>query len=147
MRTMYAKDLAAHYNFCLLATSTAAITCNRFLYGEWYAVQAEKMNSLVCLKKKCIFMPFMVMGGLACTSFLASVYVHFAYRRFCRKVLEERARIIGEERPVTEGSADPFEDEDQKKNSTVVGQLYATDALHEQLETDREQLERSLTSS
>ncbi|EPY19822.1 hypothetical protein STCU_09280 [Strigomonas culicis] len=138
IRTIYAKDLAAHYNFCMLARSIAVIICNRFLYGEWYAVQAEKMGTLLCLRQKCIFMPFMVMGGLACTSFLASLYVHVDYSRFCRRVLEERARILKEEREDTPSyHTDPDPDvEAYKDESAVVAQFYATGATEEQLEVD-----------
>lgn len=44
MRTIYAKDAAKHYNVGMNGLWVSALLFNRLLYGEWYAVQAEKYN-------------------------------------------------------------------------------------------------------
>ncbi|KPA77010.1 hypothetical protein ABB37_07365 [Leptomonas pyrrhocoris] len=105
VRTIYAKDPAKHYNFGINALVPAAILLNRLLYGEWYAVQADKQGRKVCLGRGCVLMPMLVMMGLNMTAFLSTVYVHFNYRNFCRKVMAERRRIKeeGEEAAATRG--------------------------------------------
>lgn len=96
-RTIYARDPAKHYHFCFLATAASSVAMNRFLYGEWYTVQATKLgNPLLCLSRKCVQMPLIVCLGLACTAFLSNVVVHFTYRNYCNKVLSERRRVRGE---------------------------------------------------
>lgn len=96
-RTIYARDPAKHYHFCFLATAASSIALNRFLYGEWYTVQAEKLGkSLLCTHRKCVQMPLLVLLGLACSAFVSNVVVHFTYRRYCQRILSERRRVRGE---------------------------------------------------
>ncbi|KAK7194133.1 Protein Associated with Differentiation [Novymonas esmeraldas] len=95
-RTIFAKDPAKHYHFCFSATMVASVLLNRFLYGEWYTVQAEKQGRKVCFGKGCVMMPLLVMLGLATSAFITDVVVHFRYRAYCRRVLAERARLRGE---------------------------------------------------
>jgi MFS family permease len=106
-RTIYAKDPAKHYHFCFLATAASSIALNRFLYGEWYTVQAEKLgNSLLCTHRKCVQMPLLVLLGLACSAFISNVVVHFTYRRYCQRILSERRRVRGEKSEDSEPLAD-----------------------------------------
>ncbi|EKG06058.1 hypothetical protein TCSYLVIO_002861 [Trypanosoma cruzi] len=98
IRTIYAKDVAKHYNFCFLSTVFSTILLNRFAYGEWYTREAEKVGTLVCLKRRCVLMPLLLMLGINCTSFISSVYVHISYLRFSRRTLAERRRIKEEAR-------------------------------------------------
>ncbi|KAK7193953.1 Nodulin-like protein [Novymonas esmeraldas] len=93
LRTIYAKDPAKHYNFSINALVPASILLNRLLYGEWYAVQADKQGSKVCYGRKCVMMPLLVMIGINLSAFASTLYVHFSYMRFCRKVLAERRRL------------------------------------------------------
>ncbi|KAK7200093.1 Protein Associated with Differentiation [Novymonas esmeraldas] len=93
-RTIFARDPAKHYNFCFTAALVAAIVHNRFLYGEWYTVQAEKQGHKVCYGKRCVLMPFLVMLGLACTAFVTDLIFHLRYQSFCAKALAERARLL-----------------------------------------------------
>ncbi|KAK7196694.1 Protein Associated with Differentiation [Novymonas esmeraldas] len=96
-RTIYARDPAKHYHFCFLATAVSSIALNRFLYGEWYTVEAEKLGtSLVCTSRKCIQTPLLVLLGLACSAFLSNIVVHLTYRRYSQRVLAERRRLRGE---------------------------------------------------
>ncbi|CAJ1014238.1 putative Major Facilitator Superfamily/Nodulin-like [Leishmania utingensis] len=95
-RTIFAKDPAKHYHFCFSATMVASVLLNRFLYGEWYTVQAEKQGSRRCFGKHCVMMPLLVMLGLATSAFITDVIVHLRYRSYCRRVLVERARLHGE---------------------------------------------------
>ncbi|KPA76326.1 putative protein associated with differentiation 4 [Leptomonas pyrrhocoris] len=111
-RTIYARDPAKHYHFCFLATAVSSIALNRFLYGEWYTVQAEKFGkSLLCTHRKCVQMPLLVMLGLACSAFISNVVVHFTYRRYCLRVLAERRRVRGENTdrsdPLSDGLQEP----------------------------------------
>ncbi|KAG5483556.1 hypothetical protein CUR178_07878 [Leishmania enriettii] len=96
-RTIYARDPAKHYHFCFLATAASSIALNRFLYGEWYTVQAEKLgDSLLCTNRKCVQMPLLVLLGLACTAFVTNVVVHLKYRRYNAQILSERRRLRSE---------------------------------------------------
>ncbi|KAK7193950.1 Protein Associated with Differentiation [Novymonas esmeraldas] len=94
-RTLFAKDAAKHYNFCFTAVMFAGIVFNRFLYGEWYTVQAEKQAHADkrCYGKGCVLMPMVVMLGLAASAFITDVVVHLRYRSYCMKTLAERARL------------------------------------------------------
>ncbi|CAJ1018955.1 hypothetical protein IOCL1545_000183600, partial [Leishmania shawi] len=58
-RTIFAKDPAKHYHFCFTASMLASLVFNRFLYGEWYTVQADKQARAdkMCYGKKCVMMP------------------------------------------------------------------------------------------
>ncbi|RNF16516.1 uncharacterized protein Tco025E_05199 [Trypanosoma conorhini] len=93
MRTIYARDVAKHYNFCFLSTVFATILLNRFTYGEWYTREADKLGTRVCYERRCVVMPLALMLGINCTAFISSVYVHLSYRSFSRKTLAERRRI------------------------------------------------------
>ncbi|KAK7194134.1 Protein Associated with Differentiation [Novymonas esmeraldas] len=95
-RTIFAQDPAKHYHFCFTATVVASVVLNRFLYGEWYTVQAEKQGNKRCFGKKCVMMPLLVLLGLACSAFATDVVLHLRYRAFSRRVLAERARLRGE---------------------------------------------------
>ncbi|KPA76998.1 hypothetical protein ABB37_07355 [Leptomonas pyrrhocoris] len=96
-RTIFAKDPAKHYNFCFTSTMVATIVLNRFLYGEWYTVQAEKQNhgNNLCFGKVCVLMPLCVLLGLSCSAFITDVFLHLRYRAYSVKVLAERARLRG----------------------------------------------------
>ncbi|GET87020.1 hypothetical protein, conserved [Leishmania tarentolae] len=99
-RTIYARDPAKHYHFCFLAAAASSIVLNRFLYGEWYTVQSEKLgNSLLCTSRKCVQMPLLVLLGLACTAFVSNIVVHLTYRRYSERVLAERRRLREESSP------------------------------------------------
>ncbi|CAG9570189.1 conserved hypothetical protein [Leishmania major strain Friedlin] len=95
-RTIFAKDPAKHYHFCFSATMAASVLLNRFLYGEWYTVQAEKQGSKRCFGRHCVMMPLLVMLGLAASAFITDVIVHLRYRSFSRRVLMERAHLRGD---------------------------------------------------
>ncbi|CAC9467262.1 Protein_Associated_with_Differentiation_-_putative [Leishmania infantum] len=102
-RTIYARDPAKHYHFCFLAAAASSIALNRFLYGEWYTVQSEKLgNSLLCTHRKCVEMPLIVLLGLSCSAFVSNVVVHFTYRRYSERVLAERRRLREENFPNSE---------------------------------------------
>ncbi|KAK7194137.1 Protein Associated with Differentiation [Novymonas esmeraldas] len=94
-RTIFARDPAKHYNFCFTATMLASLVFNRFLYGEWYTVQAEKQARAdqLCYGKGCVLMPLVVLLGLAASAFITDVILHFRYRSYCIKTLAERARL------------------------------------------------------
>lgn len=116
VNTMYAKDAAKHYNYGINALVPAAILINRLLYGEWYAVQAEKYNQKVCLKKSCVMMPLLVMIGLNVTGFFSITYVHLCYSRFSREVLAERRRI--KEEALLQAQAESSQHESSDANIT-----------------------------
>lgn len=90
MRTLYAKDIANHYNFTSVATIASAILLNKLLYGNWYTKEAERQGSTLCKGRSCIFVPFAVMSLLALSSLLSNLYVHLQYKGYCQAVLEER---------------------------------------------------------
>ncbi|KAG5483897.1 hypothetical protein CUR178_06896 [Leishmania enriettii] len=94
-RTIFAKDPAKHYHFCFTASMMASLVFNRFLYGEWYTVQAEKQarGDKLCYGKRCVLMPLLVLAGLACSAFVTDVIVHLRYRSYCKRALAERARL------------------------------------------------------
>ncbi|KAG5510429.1 hypothetical protein GH5_06628 [Leishmania sp. Ghana 2012 LV757] len=94
-RTIFAKDPAKHYHFCFTASMMASLVFNRFLYGEWYTVQAEKQarGDQLCYGKRCVLMPLLVLAGLSCSAFVTDVIVHFRYRSYCKRTLAERARL------------------------------------------------------
>ncbi|CAJ1018612.1 Nodulin-like, putative [Leishmania lindenbergi] len=94
-RTIFAKDPAKHYHFCFTASMLASLVFNRFLYGEWYTVQADKQARAdkMCYGKKCVMMPMLVLLGLACSAFITDVILHLRYRSYCQKALSERARL------------------------------------------------------
>ncbi|KAK7193951.1 Protein Associated with Differentiation [Novymonas esmeraldas] len=98
-RTIFAKDPAKHYNFCFTSIVFSAVLFNRFLYGEWYTVQAEKQAHAdkLCYGKECVMMPLLVMLGLSCSAFVTDVVLHLRYRSYCMKTLAERARMREEE--------------------------------------------------
>jgi MFS family permease len=97
-RTIFAKDPAKHYHFCFSSTMVATIVLNRFLYGEWYTVQAEKQHrgNHLCFGKECVLMPLCVLLGLACSAFITDVVLHQRYRAYSMRVLAERARLRSE---------------------------------------------------
>ncbi|CBZ24857.1 conserved hypothetical protein [Leishmania mexicana MHOM/GT/2001/U1103] len=102
-RTIYARDPAKHYHFCFLAAAFSSIALNRFLYGEWYTVQSEKLgNSLLCTSRKCVEMPLIVLLGLSCTAFVSNIVVHLTYRRYSERVLAESRRLREENSPNTD---------------------------------------------
>ncbi|KAK7194138.1 Protein Associated with Differentiation [Novymonas esmeraldas] len=94
-RTIFAKDPAKHYHLCFTALVFSAVLFNRFLYGEWYTVQAEKQARAdkLCYGKKCVLMPLLVMLGLSCSALLTDVLLNLRYRSYCMKALAERARL------------------------------------------------------
>ncbi|KAL7700287.1 protein associated with differentiation 4 [Lotmaria passim] len=101
-RTIFAKDPAKHYHFCFSSTMVATIVLNRFLYGEWYTVQAEKQHrgNNLCFGKQCVLVPLCVLLGLACSAFITDVILHLRYRAYSLKVLAERAHLRGEAAPL-----------------------------------------------
>ncbi|EPY23037.1 hypothetical protein STCU_07921 [Strigomonas culicis] len=94
-RTIYGKDTAKHYNFCFVPSILSSILIVRFLYAEWYSVQAIKTGGTkgYCFGMQCVLMPLLVMLGLLGTSILSTVYLALSYSRFCARVLAERRRI------------------------------------------------------
>lgn len=94
MRTLYAKDVANHYNCMSLSSLAASVLLNQVLYGEWYTKEAKKQdNNNLCIGRQCIFVPFVIMSGLLFTSLFSSLYVHLNYRAFCEDALAERAQL------------------------------------------------------
>ncbi|GET86678.1 hypothetical protein, conserved [Leishmania tarentolae] len=94
-RTIFAKDPAKHYHFCLSGYMSASLVFNRFLYGEWYTVQAEKQARVdkLCYGKKCVLMPLLVMLGLGFTTLITNTVLHLRYRAYFRRALAERVRL------------------------------------------------------
>lgn len=95
MRTLYAKDVANHYNCMSIASIAASILLNQMLYGLWYTAEAQKQGSNICLGRQCIFVPFAVMSLLVFSSLFSNAYVHFKYKTFCEEALAERAQLQG----------------------------------------------------
>ncbi|CBZ32330.1 hypothetical protein, conserved in leishmania [Leishmania donovani] len=94
-RTIFAKDPAKHYHFCLSAPMISAVVLNRFLYGEWYTAQAEKQARAdrMCYGKKCVLMPLLVMLGVGFSALITDVVLNLRYRSYCQRALAERARL------------------------------------------------------
>lgn len=91
MRTLYAKDVANHYNCMSLSSLAGSVLLNQMLYGGWYTKEAEKQGSKICKGRQCIFVPFAIMSGLLLTSLFSTLYVHLQYKAFCEDSLAERA--------------------------------------------------------
>ncbi|KAH9578914.1 Nodulin-like [Trypanosoma melophagium] len=90
LRTIYAKDVAKHYNFCMLAGILASVLMNRFLYGEWYTHQAALQGGSLCYGKQCVLMPLLVSLGMNISAVASSVYIHWDYSKYCQEMLEVR---------------------------------------------------------
>ncbi|KAG5497761.1 hypothetical protein JKF63_04028 [Porcisia hertigi] len=95
MRTLYAKDVANHYNCMSLSSLFSSVLFNQVLYGGWYTREAKRQNSNICIGRQCIFVPFIIMSGLLLTSLLSNMYVHIQYKSFCDQALAERAQLLG----------------------------------------------------
>ncbi|KAK7198760.1 Nodulin-like protein [Novymonas esmeraldas] len=95
MRTLYAKDVANHYNCMSLASLVASVLLNQVLYGSWYTKEAKKQQHNICYGRQCIFVPFVVMSILLFTSLFSTLYVHLRYKSFCDDALAERAQLHG----------------------------------------------------
>ncbi|CAM42782.1 hypothetical protein, unknown function [Leishmania braziliensis MHOM/BR/75/M2904] len=95
MRTLYAKDVANHYNFMSLPSLAASVLLNQMLYGAWYTKEATKQGSNICYGRQCIFVPFAIMSGLLFTSLFSTLYVHLQYKAFCDEALAERSQLRG----------------------------------------------------
>ncbi|KAG5471542.1 hypothetical protein LSCM1_01636 [Leishmania martiniquensis] len=95
MRTLYAKDVANHYNFMSLSSLTSSLLLNQMLYGNWYTKEARKQHSNICMGRQCIFVPLVIMSALLFTSLLSTMYVHIQYKTFCEHALAERAQLRG----------------------------------------------------
>ncbi|KAG5471874.1 hypothetical protein LSCM4_03435 [Leishmania orientalis] len=93
MRTLYAKDVANHYNCMSLSSLTSSLLLNQLLYGSWYTKEAKKQDSNICIGRQCIFVPFVIMSALLFTSLLSTLYVHLQYKTFCDEALAERAQL------------------------------------------------------
>lgn len=112
MRTLYAKDVANHYNCMSLASLVASVLLNQMLYGGWYTKEAAKQhNDNLCLGRQCIFVPFVVMSALLFTSLFSTLYVHLKYKAFCADSLAERAMLRNERARVATTHLDNAEDE------------------------------------
>ncbi|RNF27562.1 uncharacterized protein Tco025E_00212 [Trypanosoma conorhini] len=94
LRTIFAADVAKHYNFCSIAGIASSLLMNRMVYGEWYTRQAEKQGSTLCYGKQCVLMPLLVCLGACLSCVLAVAYIHWDYCSFCRKMLELRAEKL-----------------------------------------------------
>ncbi|GET91328.1 hypothetical protein, unknown function [Leishmania tarentolae] len=94
MRTLYAKDVANHYNCMSLSSLAGSVLLNQMLYGNWYTNEAKKQGGNICIGRQCIFVPFAIMSGLLFTSLFSDLYVHLQYKSFCDEVLAERARRL-----------------------------------------------------
>ncbi|ORC87442.1 uncharacterized protein TM35_000222410 [Trypanosoma theileri] len=90
LRTIYAKDVAKHYNFCMVAGIVASVVMNRLVYGEWYTHQAAKQGGSLCYGKQCVLMPLLVSLGMNISAVASTVYIHWDYSRYCREMLELR---------------------------------------------------------
>lgn len=95
MRTLYAKDVANHYNCMSLSSLAGSVLLNQMLYGNWYTKEAKKQDSNICIGRQCIFVPFAIMGGLVFTSLFSDLYVHLQYKKFCDEALAARAQLCG----------------------------------------------------
>jgi MFS family permease len=115
MRTLYAKDVANHYNCMSLASLLASVLLNQVLYGGWYTKEAKKQDSNTCYGRQCIFVPFVIMSALLFTSLFSSFYVHLKYKAFCEDALAERAQLRSERARVANtrlnNSSNTIEDE------------------------------------
>ncbi|RNF12091.1 hypothetical protein TraAM80_00508 [Trypanosoma rangeli] len=94
LRTIFAEDVAKHYNFCSVAGIASSLLMNRVLYGEWYTRQAEKQGSTLCYGRHCVLVPILVCLGASLSSVLSVLYIHRDYSNFCRKMLELRAQKL-----------------------------------------------------
>lgn len=103
MRTLYAKDIANHYNFMSLASVAASILLNKLLYGEWYTREATQRGGTLCFGRSCIFVPFAVMSVIVFTTLFTDYYVHRCYGAYCRTVLDEHAQLLRENAAETAG--------------------------------------------
>ncbi|KAG5510430.1 hypothetical protein GH5_06629 [Leishmania sp. Ghana 2012 LV757] len=105
--TIFAKDPAKHYHFCFSALVLSGVVFNRFLYGEWYTVQAEKQGGgdKLCYGRHCVLMPLLVMLGLSCSALITDIVLNVRYRSYCKRILAERARLRGEDAVVPRGEA------------------------------------------
>ncbi|RNC55860.1 hypothetical protein TcCL_ESM06619, partial [Trypanosoma cruzi] len=60
LRIMYSEDIGKHYNFCFTSGAVASIALNRFMFGEMYGREGEKMVlypfHFVCECVKAIFL-------------------------------------------------------------------------------------------
>ncbi|KAG5483900.1 hypothetical protein CUR178_06897 [Leishmania enriettii] len=106
-RTIFAKDPAKHYHFCFSALVLSGVVFNRFLYGEWYTVQAEKQGGgdKLCYGRHCVLMPLLLMLGLSCSAVITDIVLNVRYRSYCKRILAERARLRGEDAVVPRGEA------------------------------------------
>lgn len=95
MRSLYARDMAMHYNCTSVAAIASSIVFNKLMYGEWYTRQAQKQGSTLCIGPECVFVPFVAMSVLLLSSFITNAFVHARYRSYCNAVLEERGFIHG----------------------------------------------------
>ncbi|EPY21790.1 hypothetical protein STCU_08487 [Strigomonas culicis] len=119
-RTIYAKDAAKHYQFQFISCILSAIVLVRYLYAEWYnrlGVKNGNPNGY-CFGRSCILMPFCVQLGLVCSTYVSNLYVCWRYAQYSRRVLAERARIVGEPRSSVDGEDAP------KKEQQVVGEPF-----------------------
>nr|CCC54276.1 conserved hypothetical protein, fragment [Trypanosoma vivax Y486] len=94
LRTIYAKDVAKHYNCTAIAGVAASILINRVVYGETYSHEAEKNGNPVCLNRDCVLLPLFVCLFLCSSSLLSALYVHIKYSQYCCKMLEIRKRHL-----------------------------------------------------
>lgn len=114
-RGIFAKEPAKHYNFAFLSSMVAAVVLNRVAFAEWYSKESyhyfsdetyelvkEKYeslgevpphNTLVCMKKRCVLMPMILMIGLIAISTVGTVYLHVEYALYCKDILAARAAV------------------------------------------------------
>ncbi|GET86679.1 major facilitator superfamily, putative [Leishmania tarentolae] len=136
LRTIYAKDPAKHYNFGYNALWISAILLNRLLYGEWIAAQADKQGRKVCLGRKCVLMPLLVMIGMNVTALLSDVYLHVRYCRFSRRVLAERRSL--REGVAAAGSSEPIYQEKEVVDGKRIDTQDSRNSLDDSLDTHKQ---------
>ncbi|KEG07399.1 hypothetical protein DQ04_09911000 [Trypanosoma grayi] len=114
VRTIYAADVAKHYNCCMITGIAASVLMNRLLYGEWYTHQAAKRGSAVCFGKECVLMPLLVCFGMNLSAVFSSALIHWDYEKYCRKMLDMRKRRLrrAQSRSVCHANSNNNDDDD-----------------------------------
>ncbi|EKF33405.1 hypothetical protein MOQ_002732 [Trypanosoma cruzi marinkellei] len=114
LRTIFATDVAKHYNVCSFAGIAASLFMNRLVYGEWYTREANKQGGTLCYGRQCVLMPIIFALVTNVSGVLAAMYIHWDYSSYCRRMLEMRAQRLQNRMP---HAAD-------NTNSKVVGIQY-----------------------
>ncbi|EAN96928.1 hypothetical protein C3747_68g166 [Trypanosoma cruzi] len=94
LRTIFATDVAKHYNVCSFAGIAASLLMNRLVYGEWYTREADKQGGTLCYGRQCVLMPIIFSLVTNISGVIAAMYIHWDYSSYCRRMLEMRAQRL-----------------------------------------------------